>query len=185
MLQAALKLFAKHGFHATTTAQIAQQAGVSEGTIYKYFHSKDDLFRAILMPIIDSVKQDFFAQLSQFDNLDELITFAIKNRLTFLQKNIDLIKILLQEILVGQELTQYAAVALKGKDGILNQIRKIQKKFPEIDQHLTAVQMLRCLAAPLFAYVYQVAVLNVKSSNPKRDLLLVKRQILAGLVNAD
>lgn len=67
-----------------------------------YFHSKDDLFRSILTPIIDRVKQDFFTQLDQFDNLDQLVTFAIQNRLAFLRKNIDLVKILLQKILVGQ-----------------------------------------------------------------------------------
>ncbi|WP_373842297.1 hypothetical protein [Limosilactobacillus sp.] len=96
-----------------------------------------------------------------------------------------LVKILLQEILVGQGLHQYVAVVMMGKSGILNQVLKIQKRFPEIDQHLTAPQLLRCLVAPLFAYVYQTMVLNVKSSNPKGNLLLIKRQVLAGLVSAN
>ena len=35
VLTTALKLFANNGFHATTTAKIAKQAGVSEGMISK------------------------------------------------------------------------------------------------------------------------------------------------------
>ena len=48
VLQTALNLFANYGFHATTTAKIAKQAGISEGTIYKYFKSKDDLLGKLL-----------------------------------------------------------------------------------------------------------------------------------------
>ena len=43
VILAALDLFSNRGFHATTTAAIAKRAGVSEGTIYKYFRSKEDL----------------------------------------------------------------------------------------------------------------------------------------------
>ena len=48
VLAAALELFSNNGFHATTTAKIAQLAGVSEGTIYKYFPSKNELLKQLL-----------------------------------------------------------------------------------------------------------------------------------------
>ena len=47
ILQAAMMLFAQKGFAATTTRQIAQQAGVNEVTLFRHFHSKTDLFRRI------------------------------------------------------------------------------------------------------------------------------------------
>ena len=43
ILTAAVKVFAKRGFHQSTVAQIARQAGVADGTIYLYFKNKDDI----------------------------------------------------------------------------------------------------------------------------------------------
>ena len=43
LLAAASRLFGRHGYTAVTTVMIAEEAGVSEGTIYHYFGSKDAL----------------------------------------------------------------------------------------------------------------------------------------------
>ena len=43
LLRAALDLFTTHGFRATTTPEIAQRAGVAEGTIYRHFSGKEHL----------------------------------------------------------------------------------------------------------------------------------------------
>ena len=48
ILDAATRLFASHGFHATSTRRVAAAAGVSEGTVFHYFGSKTDLMLAIL-----------------------------------------------------------------------------------------------------------------------------------------
>lgn len=51
ILQATLDLIAERGFHGTTMSLIVRRAGVSAGTIYHYFESKDaiihDLYRSI------------------------------------------------------------------------------------------------------------------------------------------
>ena len=44
---AALDCFARTGYHATTMADVAAQAGVSKGTPYLYFDSKEALFIAL------------------------------------------------------------------------------------------------------------------------------------------
>jgi TetR/AcrR family fatty acid metabolism transcriptional regulator len=43
ILEAAIKVFARQGFHQSTVAQIAREAGVADGTIYLYFKNKDDI----------------------------------------------------------------------------------------------------------------------------------------------
>ncbi len=54
---AALALFAQTGFAATTVAAIAARAGVTKGTVYLYFPSKEDLFAAVVrertLPMIE------------------------------------------------------------------------------------------------------------------------------------
>ncbi len=47
LLAAALKCFSRDGFHQTTTADIVRESGVSQGTLYLYFKSKDDLIAAL------------------------------------------------------------------------------------------------------------------------------------------
>jgi AcrR family transcriptional regulator len=47
IIAAALACFARAGYHATTMADVAAQAGVSKGTPYLYFQSKEALFIAL------------------------------------------------------------------------------------------------------------------------------------------
>jgi AcrR family transcriptional regulator len=48
ILMAAKAVFSQRGFHATTVADVARAAGVSYGSIYWYFDSKDALFLALM-----------------------------------------------------------------------------------------------------------------------------------------
>ncbi|AQG79114.1 TetR/AcrR family transcriptional regulator [Spirosoma montaniterrae] len=48
ILTIALQLFAEQGYENTPTSQIARQAGVSEGLIFRHFESKEGLFKALL-----------------------------------------------------------------------------------------------------------------------------------------
>ena len=57
LVAAALALFAEQGFAATRMRDVAKRAGVSKGTVYLYFQSKEDLLRAAvrgsIVPILD------------------------------------------------------------------------------------------------------------------------------------
>ena len=48
LIEVATKLFAKSGYEATTTAAIADAAGVTEPILYRHFKSKQELFVAIV-----------------------------------------------------------------------------------------------------------------------------------------
>jgi AcrR family transcriptional regulator len=48
LLDAALELFVEKGFAATRAEEVAQRAGVSKGTLYLYYPSKEDLFKAVI-----------------------------------------------------------------------------------------------------------------------------------------
>ena len=48
ILNAALKLFAEEGYRTTSTSKVAQEAGVSEGLIFRHFKNKEGLLEAII-----------------------------------------------------------------------------------------------------------------------------------------
>ena len=48
ILAAALKTFSSKGYAATKLAEVAKEAGVSKGTLYLYFESKEALFKAVV-----------------------------------------------------------------------------------------------------------------------------------------
>lgn len=100
-LEAAMTLFNKQGFHGTSTQQIADLAGISQATIFKYFKTKDELLDAIFDLAIELVQTDFFPRLQEQENLPDLIGFFLSDRLSFAKDNRSVIKILLQEAMVN------------------------------------------------------------------------------------
>jgi len=48
LLDAALALFVEKGFAATRSEEVAARAGVAKGTLYRYYPSKDELFKAMV-----------------------------------------------------------------------------------------------------------------------------------------
>lgn len=56
IVAAALDVFVERGFAATKLADVARRAGVTKGTVYLYFESKEALFKAVvretLLPVI-------------------------------------------------------------------------------------------------------------------------------------
>jgi len=55
LLASAAKCFAKYGYRGTTTAKIAEEAGISEPIIYRHFKNKRDLFIALIEKVADEV----------------------------------------------------------------------------------------------------------------------------------
>ena len=48
ILQAALEVFAEKGLHGATVVEIAKAAGITGGALYRYFDSKEEIFRAVV-----------------------------------------------------------------------------------------------------------------------------------------
>lgn len=58
LLAAALDLFVEKGFAATRAEEVAQRAGVSKGTLFLYFPSKEELFKAVVREYLSSAISD-------------------------------------------------------------------------------------------------------------------------------
>lgn len=52
ILNAATKIFAEKGFDGARTSEIAKEANVAEGTIFRYYKTKKDLLMGLVLPLI-------------------------------------------------------------------------------------------------------------------------------------
>lgn len=55
ILESAIAVFSEKGFSAATTNEIAKIAGVAEGTIFRYFKTKKDILRSILVQTLNLI----------------------------------------------------------------------------------------------------------------------------------
>ncbi len=67
LLDAALTLFVEKGFAATRAEEVAQRAGVSKGTLYLYYASKEELFKAVVRQKISSLIAEGVEMAGQFE----------------------------------------------------------------------------------------------------------------------
>jgi AcrR family transcriptional regulator len=67
LLDAALELFVERGFAATRAEEVAARAGVSKGTLYLYYPSKEELLKAVIAHYLSSRIAEGAAQAASFD----------------------------------------------------------------------------------------------------------------------
>lgn len=67
IIQAALVCFTRKGYNNTTMDDIVAESGLSKGTLYWYFESKDALFASALMSVFVDVGQEAVAALEQWE----------------------------------------------------------------------------------------------------------------------
>lgn len=59
ILEAGIEVFAKQGFYTTTTADIAEKAGISQPYVFRFFRTKEELFIAALERAYERILQAF------------------------------------------------------------------------------------------------------------------------------
>ncbi len=78
LLDAALALFVEKGFTATRAEEVAARAGVSKGTLFLYFQSKEDLFKAVIRENIGSLFPAWNEELDTFKgSCTEMVKYAM------------------------------------------------------------------------------------------------------------
>ena len=78
LLDAALDLFVAKGFAATRAEEVAAKAGVSKGTLFLYFKSKEELFEAVVRENIGNQINQGLAEIDSFEGTTtEMLQFAM------------------------------------------------------------------------------------------------------------
>jgi AcrR family transcriptional regulator len=113
ILDAAAEVFAEKGFARATTKEVASKAGVSEGTIYNYFGSKEDLLIGLMNRLGDvQLRRMHFTsdQLAQALKQDahDFLRGVLQTRHGFVARSKTMLGAIVAEMLINRELLPYS-----------------------------------------------------------------------------
>ncbi|HHP7236504.1 MAG TPA: TetR/AcrR family transcriptional regulator [Desulfobacterales bacterium] len=87
ILEAAVKVFARNGFHQSTISEIAREAGVADGTIYLYFKNKGDILVQFFSYKTKQVFQCFQEEVEKADSAVDKMRNLIRRHLEEFQRD--------------------------------------------------------------------------------------------------
>ena len=113
ILEAAISIFNKKGFSATTTNEIAKQAGVAEGTIFRYFKTKKDILSSLIVHMINLMSHKVVLAsiekiLTNSSNMtiEDVLRNVISDRLSLVTKFFPLFKVVMSEALFHEDIRE-------------------------------------------------------------------------------
>ena len=156
----ALELFSKQGYDGTSTMAIAQRAGISQATIFKYFKTKDDLLQAILEPMIKNLlpeyREDFLADIPETTTLRQTVRFLIRDRYAFLKQNKEVVMIFFTQVMTNTDTrTTFNHFISETASMFIDYVYDTLKKSGDLQDGLTPAAVLRTIAGQLMIYFLQ------------------------------
>jgi TetR/AcrR family fatty acid metabolism transcriptional regulator len=87
ILEAALEVFARKGFHEAKISEIARAAGVADGTIYLYFKNKDDLLILLFEAKLQAINEGLRVALQGVTDVREKLSHVVRYHLKLALEN--------------------------------------------------------------------------------------------------
>ncbi|MGF6355168.1 TetR/AcrR family transcriptional repressor of uid operon [Paenibacillus sp. 4624] len=116
ILEEAVVLFAESGYSNTTTALIAKNIGVTSGTIFQYFPTKETLFHAAVLEPLEDIQKKSLAMLQQDESPAALIENMVEeqfNHIYSYTNELRLVQSVLGQRIRFPELTQQVLDSIK------------------------------------------------------------------------
>ncbi|HEY2491803.1 MAG TPA: TetR/AcrR family transcriptional regulator [Paenibacillus sp.] len=90
ILEAALKVIAKNGFHGSQVSKIAKEAGIADGTVYLYFKNKEDILISLFQQRLGDLVSMFNSSVRETNSADDALRKICEIHFTELEQNVDL-----------------------------------------------------------------------------------------------
>jgi TetR/AcrR family fatty acid metabolism transcriptional regulator len=98
ILDAAVRVFARQGFHACRVSDIADEAGVAYGLVYHYFASKDEVLDTLFLErwnvMLDLIREVDAQEISVREKLSAIASFIVESY----RHDPDLMKVIIVEV---------------------------------------------------------------------------------------
>ncbi len=106
IMRAARTMFCEQGYAETSTAQIAAQAGVVEGTLYRYFPTKRDLLIKVVEAFYEGIFADYERQLQGVRGTWNRLRFLIWKHLSVIHGDPAMCRLIVHELRPGPQYRQ-------------------------------------------------------------------------------
>ena len=122
ILDAAERLFADHGYDATSLTQVGAAAGVSRGTPGYFFRSKSELYQAVLdrsfAEVREAVRAGRARALASGESPDTILAGAVSDYFDFLAARPNFVRLIEREALSGSRLPHGASHLSAGQEAL-------------------------------------------------------------------
>jgi len=153
IINAAINIFSEKGFEGTRTREIAERAGIAEGTIFRYFPTKDAILERMVPLLIRVMLPRFTGPIERIiknhatDSVENILFEIITDRLKMIRDNGKFIKSVVPELIHRAPLmNQMEANVLPVIDQFVGKVVAYGKERNELDQalepHLVMIQLV-------------------------------------------
>ena len=165
VLDAALAVFTEKGFAAAKVEEVARRAGVSKGTVYLYFPSKEALIEGIVRRAVAPIALRALPDLEQFEGDPRLpITMLLTVLMQQLAQpdKIAVPRLILREVMSFPSIAELYRKEVLGKvmPALIGLIRRGVEtgKLRQVDPELT----VRSIIGPVLAHVALAEIFGIK-----------------------
>jgi AcrR family transcriptional regulator len=159
LLEAAVRVFARRGFHAARVGDIAEEAGVAHGLLYHYFSSKEE----VLETIFRETWADLLAAVRDVEESGEPAQEQLRQVAAILlrswRRDPDLVRVLVRGVTRSSELDRRVGDvgdAFAAIERIVRRGQEAGELRPEIDARLTSVIFYGAIEELLTGWVLEL-----------------------------
>ena len=182
ILDAAIQIFAKKGFKATTLDEIAEKSEFGKGTIYNYFSSKEEIYKEIIIYISAMHKRSMFQIVDNTETFYEFILETIKSHMSFCINNRDAYFLLIYTKIHHAKSTSSEISKLMDcnhseiTDFFVERIKKAIKNEEVID--MQPEKIVRIVRGMTFTYVYE----SLQTNELKEEHIETEAKFIADIL---
>ncbi|SHH22801.1 TetR/AcrR family transcriptional regulator [Tepidibacter thalassicus] len=180
IFNAALKVFSEKGFSGATTSEISKEAGVAEGTIFRYYKTKKDILRGVMLEYVERFEE--FANLESLKkiirenkdkSIEEILKIILLDRYKVFEKNYNIMKVIHYEMQFHEDIKSMYIEKIREKEYqmsnyIFKQIKINKEEYKNIDYKLIS----RIFRGMMFGVFFQR-----RSEMEKDNIIPIEKEI--------
>ncbi|GAF13423.1 fatty acid degradation regulator YsiA, TetR family [Bacillus sp. JCM 19046] len=178
IIDAAVIVIAKHGFHQAQVSKIAKEAGVADGTIYLYFKNKEDILISLFQEKMGAFVEKSNEKIKQQLTIEEKLRILIESHFTQLEKDFNLAVVTQLELRQSKtELRLRINQVLKGYLSLIDELVTEGKKsgafYSQLDSLLARQMIFGTLDEVVSNWVMSEGKFSLKGqTNKVQEMLL-------------